>query len=875
MSAALDDIQRLLSGHAEIDTRVAAATALKSEADGDRRIIRALVQGMWDDSEAVRATCRSALEERLDSAGTRERETLVTILFVNLAGDPNPPTEVSAFLNRLVSWVRRHRTEEANLFALVLSEAERARSGGGYSQPVSRALKRLYELPESDETKSRELVDDFHHQQSLESLRSDSAPLEEVKNALNLFGDQSIADASLEVLLYHLLPLRTTREEQTMLKAVRNLRDWSEELPQEDLFELTDAVEQLTDVRRGQRESLPQTQRNEIGISDVAVGALTTELERFRELTQYEQLLTPTLETLDGVYGVRNYLKSVESVALEEEGVARSRAIDLLTTVLTAIETETRHNRRRIKGVHDEEVARIDAEIRDLLQQVATEGEINDTDTRVAVHALLDSRPDDLESRIEALVSGQHVGDTVVGTTLETISSEALLEATDPLEMMLHRVEDDPAAATQVIETLERLGDDTSRRILEETMTSGTEPAADRAREALIKSGYYERVRAMETRERSRTYARDSEVAESERIDAAAARRKKRTEYKEVEDRLRTEIFEADQALRSGFEDVLERRIESLDTLIELYTTDRRVEQLVEQAANYHDELGRYLSQIPLGQDVRDGILEEFETIDQELRYLSKLTEDDGDRVAAIDQKLDELGDAPTITNMDEDAEHRAELHERERQSLKQIRERYRQAASERADRVNTLRTTYERKLEKMETASVTTRGSISNIQAAVEQAESQAATIDSLTDRREREWNRVLSAAESRDEAVDEALKALELTATELEEIQRRIDTLTERISDRRLTQQHTAQQSYEQREIFKEVEPRARGEARHQSELAEDRAAFYTHRRVYADFIRRYYETQLDIVREEELSEAHAEKLDRISSEISEHLD
>lgn len=868
-------LRRLTAGRGDADRRAADATALGEDGDGSRRVVRALVQALWDDEAVVREAAESALERQFRSTDEAGRRTLVNVLFVTLAGDADPPRAVTSFLFRLVGWVRNNRTTEPDLFATVLTEAERAREGGSYSQPVSRALKQLYNAGTNDESRSTELLGSFNRRRALDQLRSETAPPGEVEYALRLLGDRPVGEASLEVLLYHLLPLRIAHDYQVMNKAVGNLKGWSRELPQSDRFELANAVEEVRAFRRGDREALPGRLRNEIALGEVGVDVLVTELDRLSDLAQYERVVAPILDALSGVYGVRDRADAIAAVAAEEDGRRRSRAIDVLAGLLTGLDADVDHNRDRIRAGYDDDVAETDDRIRELFAELATAETLPETDLRRVVRELVRSRPEDATDRIAELIDGRPADDPVVETVLDTVASESILDGTAPIVRLFERLADeDPEGALRAAETLKALGHDEARRALEDAMSARADPVADGAREALVTGGFYERVRAVETRSRSTDLAARSESAETDRVDAEADRREARSEYKRLEERLREEVFEADQALRRGLADVIEERIDSLDTLVELHVADRRVERLLETARSQHDELGRYVGRIVLDEDVREGIREEFETIERDLTYLERLSTGDGDRAAEIDERLEALDDGGQA-EFDGDNEHAAALRERERESLRQLRDRYRTAADERSARVSELRSAFERERRRFDAASVDDVATVTSVQDAIDAVERRSSEVESLVRRREREWERVTAAVERRDESVSEALASLEDTVGELERAQRRIDDLTREISDKRLEQQHSSQRSRDEKETYGEIEPRARGDARHRHEVATDRASFYEHRQVYEAFIRRYYETQLDLVRDRDFRDRHADQLARIRKELSDHME
>lgn len=871
-------IRRLTAGRGDADRRAADATTLGDDGDGSRRVVRALVQGLWDDEAAVRDAAESALERQFRTTDHEGRRMLMNVLFVTLAGDTDPPRAVTSFLFRLVGWVRTNRRTEPDLFATVLTEAERARAGGSYSQPVSRALKQLYNAGTNDESRSTELVGSFNRRRALDQLRSETAPPGEVEYALRLLGDRPVGDASLEVLLYHLLPIRIAHDYQVMNKAVGNLKQWSAQLPQSDRFELATAVEELRAFRRGDRETLPGRLRNEIALSEVGVDTLVAELDRLSDLAQYERVVSPLLDTLAGVHGVREHADAVATFATDDDGRQRSRAVDVLTRLLTGLDADIDHNRDRIRASYDDEVAETDDWIRELFTELTTTAELPEEDLRRVVRELIRSRPADTADRIAELIADRPADDTVVRTVLDTVASESVLDGTGPIVTLFERlVETDPEGALHAIKTLGALGHDDARRELEDAMSSPTDSVADGAREALVTGGFYERVRAIETRSRSTELAAQSESAEADRVDAEADRRDARSEYKRLEGRLREEVFEADQALRRGLADVLEARIDSLDTLVELHVADRRVEQLLETARSRHDELGKYLGQVALGKDVHEGIREEFETIERDLTYLERLSADDGDRADELDDRLGDLDATiraePDID--DPDDEHRAALRGRERESLRRLRHRYRKAANERSSRVTDLRSAFERWRRRFDEATVDDVVTVTSVQDAIDAAKRRSSELESLVQRREREWDRVTAAADRRDESVATALESLEETVAELERTQRRIDDLTRLISDKRLDQQHNTQRSRDEKEAYGEIEPRSRGDARQRHEVAVDRASFYEHRQVYEAFIRRYYETQLDVVRDRGFQDRHADHLARIREELSEHME
>lgn len=869
-------VRDLTSGQAETERRMAAAETLASTPTGDRQVIRALVQGVWDEDPRVRKASESALEEYFHTIDSDGRALLLDSLFVNMTSDPDPPQELISLLLRLVRWIRRHRTEEANLFGKVLVEAERARKGGPYPRPVRRALKRVYDQSPTDDSQSTQIIGRFNQRQALDQLRSETAPPGEVEDSLRLLGDRPLEEATIEMVLYHVLPIRISHNYQVMNRAAENLSDWMDELPQEDLFSIKNALEELLAYRRGHREALPGRIRNEAAFSEVGVDALAKEIERLRQLPQYERVVVPALEALEGVTGVRKHVDILVDVATEEDGPQGIQAIRVLASILSGLDADVEYNQTLIDDVYDEFVAETDREVRDTLQRLATDREVSDEVTRFSLRALIRSRPSDLPERLEDILAGRSPTDHVVETALEIVSQEALVAASDPIEAELEHLEDGSRAEADIVaNSLESLGHDSARRALETTFRERSDTIADRARQALLKSGYHEQVRAIETRNRVLTHANQSESAESKRLEAESERRDAKREYKNQEIRLREGVFEANETLQEGLIEVLELRIESIDTLVDLYTKDREMEQIIDRASNIHDELRPYLERISLGSDVQGGIEEEIDTIEQDLTYLERLIEIDRERADKLDSKLQNLEETSRDDLSDEeaDAKLKSELQKQTRSALESLRDQYRNSARRHRTQLDDLRSTFEQKRSQINNVHVSSSVAITDIDSAIDAARKQAAEIESITEQREQEWGRIQQAIKRRDKDVVEVLNQLLETARQLERTQEEIDDLTERIAELHLTQHHNTQQSYDNKELQKEVDPRARRRAQYQAENAMERASFHEHRQVYENFVRRHYESNISIVCNRQFRDEYQSTLDQIREEIETH--
>lgn len=873
-------VRRLSSGRGDAARRKADAETLADVPSSDRRVTRALVLGLWDDDRDVRRICKRTLRRRFREMDADDRRLLLEVLFVTLAGESDPPRQAVSFLSSTVGWVRKHRSSDPHLFSAIVTEAERSRRGGSYPPRVRNALKDLYRNTPTDDSPTADVVRNFNHQRSLNQLLSETAPPEEVKSSLRLLGEEPLAATDFDVLLYHLVPLRNSKDQSVMMTALRNLQEWSAELPADDEFELTAAVETLTDYQRGDRDQLPGRLRNEIALSKVAVDALGREIERLGDLPQYRQSIGHLIETLDGVTGVRDVVDVLIDVAREAEGSERREAIRVLCSVLTGLDPEINEHpevryRDRVRSVTDDEVEAADAEIRALFQEIGEGPASDEAAVSTAVDGLVRSRPADLADRLTSLLADRDPDDPVVGAALEAVSDDAILGATDPIgEVAEDAAGTDAAGARKAVGTLEALGHDAARERLSGLMQEAPDPVGSEARDALVRSGYYQSVRARETAERARDRARESERRGDQRNRREEDRREERVEYKRREAALRRQLLSAGRTLTDGLVEVLERRIDALDTLVELQQEDRRVQRLVEEATGYHQQLAGYLRRLDLGTDVEAGIEEEFHWIDRGVSYLERLTEADGRRASALGDRLDdvneELSALEAVDAPDRDQRTRMSLLDVERESLREIREGYRNSAREGAETVSDLRNRLDRKRTNLENASVAVSGSFTDIEGAIAFAQQREQRLDALTDRRESEWERVLEAVRERESELESRLSTLRSTVEDLESIQRSIDETTKAIGEDRLAQQHFSQLSREDQAVLGRIEPRARGEAHHRHEAAVAQSEFHRHHREYLALIRRYYESRLDAVASGRFDDQYADSIREIEADV-----
>lgn len=868
-SVDLGAVRRLTGSHGDPSDRVADAERLADAVGGDR-VIRALVRGLRDDSSDVRTACERSLRRQFRSGEPSVRRTVVRRLFVTLAGDEDPPRETVSLLRRVVKAIRRNRTEQPNLFATVMSEAERARSGGSYPQSVRTTLKDIYELADDEESRSETAAKRFNLRRSREQLRSETTPRGELRDALRLLGDRRLSEATPKTVLYHLYPIVISHDYEVMNRAVGNLRDWTRELPQDDRFELADAVETLRAYRRNSIETLPWTLRNEVALAELAVDVLGEELERLDQFEEYSRIVTPVLATLEGTVGARDHVDTVLEFVFDSDEKKQRRAVSLLSTLLTGLDTETRRLGPRIEDVYDDQTATVDRQIRETFTQLSRSQTAPESVAQRAVREVIHSRPDSVGETLGVVLDTHDIESPVVETALETVAEEAVLSAADPVVSELESLgSEDADRAELMIETLEQLGHDPARRALVSAARPTDGAVADHARDALVRSGYYEHVRSLDTRSRATAFAKQSEQSESSRESAEHSRQTAKREYKRLESQLRQEVFEADQQLRRGLVSVLERRIDSLDTLIELYQVDRRVEKLVERASRFDSEVGSYLGQVTLEDGVRTGIREEFAAVDQDLTYLERLTESDDERVAELEERLAEFSEESD----DGPDDLQTELRRRERETLEELRDSYRSASTDRRRRLSDLRSKLDRKQSQLQSVSVERTTAVSDVHSTIDAVESAASRIDGLTDQRAREWSQVQDAIERGDSRLSEALGQLTETVEELESVQARIDDLTKRVSDLRLDQQHTSQRSHEQRETHRQIKPREGDEVNRRVAVAAERSSFYEHRQLYSSFLRRLYEQQLDEVARERFRDQYHETISQIRTEIREY--
>jgi len=878
-------IRRLSAGRGDREQREEDARALGKEAAGDRRVTRTLVHGCWDDDQEVRRVCKQTLRRQFQEMDSEGRELLLNVLLVDLAGDSDPPRQAVTLLSSIIDWVRNNRASEPHLFSTIVTEAERSRRGGSYPPRVRRALKDLYRSSPTDDSPTANVVENFNQQRSLNQLLSDTAPPTEVKSSLQLFGDVPLSETDFDVLLYHLVPIRNIRNESVMVQALRNLENWSKELPRDDKFDLTEAVEELNAYQRTDNEQLPGRLRNEIALSKVAVDVLGQEIDRLRDLPQYRQPIEHIIETLDGVTGVRDVIDVLVDVAREEEGPERQKAVQKLCSLLTGLDSDIKEYpairyRDRVQDVTNSETEVADSRIREVLQEIGEHGSAEEDTVYVAVEQLIRSQPDDLEERLMSLLADRSADDPVVEATLDAVSDEAILTATRPIvEFIRESPEGDIGGARDAIQSLEALGHDDAREQLEALVEDAPDPVDSMARDALVRSGYYQNVRAQETSSRAYDRAQESERRGEQRNRREKSRREDRKQYQRQEAKLRRQLLTADQILRDGLVEVLKRRIESLDTLVELYQENLRVERLVEEASTHHQKLGQYLRRLDLGTDVEEGIVEEFRGIERDISYLEQLIEDDKQRASALSDRIEEvdqeLSSLKGIDDRDQDQQTQIDILDVERESLREIREGYRESSQNRDETLSNLRQRLERERANLEDASVAVSGSFTDIKSSISFAQQREQRIETLTNRRESEWERVLDAVEERESDLDVQLSTLQSTIDDLESTQRSLNETTKAIGDDKLAQQHLSQQSREDQEAFHRIEPRARGEARHQHETAVSQANFHKHHHEYLAFIRRYYESRLSSVESGRFEEEYAASIREIEADVEEYYE
>lgn len=872
------EIERIVSSRGNADERAEAIERLAEESS-EWVVTRTLFQGLWDEDESVRDTCEMVLEDEFRAATSETKEEFLESLLTRLSSTTDPPQQAVTLLGRVVNWVRNNATDEPHLFGTVLSEAERARSGGRYPIVVGRKLRNIYRNPPRETSRSAELAETFDRKQAVETLRSDTATPRAIEDAITTLRDLNMGETDLEVLLYHLIPLYASYNYQVMNATLRNLEQWTAELPGSDLFELTDAVRTLKWYRQGSTTDLPGTLRNEIGFSEVGVDILADSIDEFRQSAEYERLVDRVLEVLHGVHGVREHVDRIEDVARQSEGDTRGQAIGLLDDRLVGLDAGSDHNDELIRQAYDETTKEADKRIRSLFEDLARDPSVADELVVEAVSHLVESRPPDIAEMVGSLLRDRPSDSPAVRGLLDAVAEETVLDAADPIVRHFRELEDEETL--EAVETLEALGNEPAKDALEDALARDSDDISNEARGALARSGYYERVRAIETKDRAQSFQRQSTSVEEEREELAERCRNLEREYKRLEIEFRRQIFEADQILRQRMLDVVEHRIGSLDTLAHLQAEERQVESLVDRASSYHDRLGTYVNQLSLGTTPRNAIDEELGMIEQDLEYAESLVSGVGDRVETVQSRLDQLTE-PELSPEDAETEREKrnselahDLWELEHEGLTDLLERYRSARDSRSDRLSSLREQFERERQMVTDASAAGEVLPGDIRQAIGEIQSRAQRIENLVATREQEWQSVQNVVQRRNSELRDVLDEAQSKLHELEELQQQIDELKREISELRLERHHLTQRVREEEEAYSHIEPRSEGIAEQVHEKAEDRAQFFKHRRIYAKFIRRYYEMELDEARKRRFGEQHGDTLKEVERELNSHVE
>jgi len=878
-------IRRLSAEKGTVEQRKTDAEVLVKDGADTRRVIRALVQGLWDQDQSVRRTCKQTLRRHFEEIDSDGRKLIVDVLLIKLAGDPNPPRQVVSLFSTLVGWVRNNRSSHPNLFLTIVTEAERSRRGGSYSPRVRSALKDIYRNNPTDESPTGNLVSNFNQQRSVSQLLSDTAPPEEVKSSLRVLGEQPLAETDFDVLLYHLIPIRNIKDQSVMLKALRNLEAWSKELPGNDVFDLTDAVKELKAYQRADSDQLPGEVRNEIALSKVALDTLNQEAQRLRELPQYTQSLDYIIEILDGITGVQEVVDMLVEVARQDDGTQRQKAVQTLCAMLRGLDADKKaypaaKYRDRIQHVTDDNTEAVDDKIRTLFQELGESNGIEAESVYAAVNELVRSKPPDLPDRLNSLLDGRDGSDPVVRAVLDAVSDEAILAASNPIRNAIQQFDNRNTTAVQdAIHTVEELGDDDARSQLMDLMEDSEPQVADMARDALIRSGYYQNVRAKETIDRAGEFAEESEERKKTRTRLETERVEALDSYKRLEGTLRKQLLTADTILKEGLVDIINGRLDSLDTLIDLHEENLRVEHLVDTAGSHHQSLQQHLRRLTIGADVEEGILEEFRSIEQDLAYLEELVDSDSERASSLSDHLDEvnqeLSSLKALDSLDEEQETRKMLLEYDRESIREISEGYKESAQTCRKTVSDYRQRLERKRDTFENTSVNVSQPLTDIESAISYAQTRERRIESLTEQRDAEWEQILRAVENRESELTEHLASLRQIIEELESIQRSIDETTKEIGDNLLAQQHLSQQSREDQEAYHNIDRRARGHAQKRNKDAVEQSNFYKHHREYQAFVREYYEFRLNEVESGRFNNQYADSLREIQTKVEEYYE
>lgn len=479
----------------------AAFDTLYHNLSSDIGSCQVLLLTLQSPSGSIRNRSVRAITEKLQNAKTTNDrcQWLDQILLSFFTRRDHAPEDSELFLI-MERMVRQYRHEMPHVF-LRLSQEIRKGIRGKSSPALYKAL------PNFHEEACRETA--FHSTTTLKRIndtRIRKVLLSKEINPLDLAGtlesirSRPLGETDFEIIAYHLAAISGSHDYTSIRAALKNLDHWGEKFGGQDLFDFPRFLEILQHYRGGSAP-LPPNVQNQIGMQIFLTGSLIENIKKNTGSVRYQDTIPEFLHALSHMGNIREYIESLcnllETSDLPE--AVYSPALELLGKILTSLDKNRSAEQKSSRLIYTDEVYLTDERIRKTLISLMYRHGVPQDIRNSALFLFIASRPNNLNEELLKIFNSLNTDDPLLTFGLETLASLHYIQALETVKSVIQTTCIRGGKADYGVKVLEKLGHSDAATELVSFMDGSDNGLQQASRESLIRSGYSDNVRYIET----------------------------------------------------------------------------------------------------------------------------------------------------------------------------------------------------------------------------------------------------------------------------------------------------------------------------------------------------------------------------------------
>ena len=580
-----------------------------------------------------------AFLESLERLDDDEEPRVLVRLVRHLGSRTNAGIESEAGVKAIGDRAYELRHEHPHVFISFLHEIHSLLRRDTSSEAVAAAEEQFRRVTEADERASNDRIEAFREGDIRSRLVDPTLGTGARVSLLETLAEESITEVPTELVVDVLYPLRNHYDADVELAALETLGTWAREFQSRQSPE--DAVERLESYLAGEADDLPSLLVAELVVVGYVGPAVVDWLVDLTRVEERQRVVETAFETLRAIGGLRGHAERLCEFLLEhdhDDDVVHA-GIEALGEILVGLtphqhtETPAQDDHMRHVFFSDDELA-VDETVRETLRTII-DGAGTAFDPEVSAHAArvwLSVRPPEIHDALWDIDPDAVGSDPVAEAKIEAAIDHRLVEFADAVERLWESGDSDPDRLEPLVAALDELEThDIVRVLLEPAFEHEHESVRERAKEALVESGYEGEV----VREAQRRTVLD-------RIESRYDTMSDATDTdREIRDRTGTQLSAEGDRKRARVESA-RATARSVDTLASFRATGAA--QMLRLAPLF-DELQELADRI---RTVRQSIDELVEAVEQERETAAEIRDEirrAEDRIESAERDLEKAKD--------------------------------------------------------------------------------------------------------------------------------------------------------------------------------------------------------------------------------------